>query len=93
MEVKAQIHLGDCLDILQIMEPESADLVYIDPPFFTQKIHALVTRDGLSNFNFRDIWDSENSYADFIYERVACARDVLKTLEVCLFIAINLPLI
>ena len=78
MEVKAQIHLGDCLDILQNMEPESVDLVYVDPPFFKQKVHALVTRDGSSNFSFRDIWDSDSYYADFTYQRVACARDVLK---------------
>ena len=79
MEVKAQTHIGDCLDILKKMEPESADLVYVDPPFFTQKVHDLVTRDGLSSYRFRDVWDSDRSYADFIYQRITRARDVLKS--------------
>ena len=46
MEIKSQTHIGECLDVLQEMEPESVDLVYVDPPFFTQKVHDLVTRDG-----------------------------------------------
>ena len=79
MEGEAQTHLGDCLELLQNMEPETVDLVYVDPPFFTQKVHDLVTRDGSESFSFRDIWDSDSSYADFIYQRVASARDVLKS--------------
>ena len=79
MEGEAQTHLGDCLELLQGMEPETVDLVYVDPPFFTQKIHDLVTRDGSKSFGFGDIWDSDRSYADFIYRRVASARDVLKS--------------
>lgn len=78
MVVKAETHIGDCLDVLQGMPPESVDLIYIDPPFFTQKVHNLTTRDGSASFSFRDIWDSDNSYADFIYQRISRARDVLK---------------
>ena len=79
MVIKTQTHTGDCLDVLQKMEPESVDLIYVDPPFFTQKVHDLTTRDGSTGFSFRDIWDSDSSYADFIYQRIARARDVLKS--------------
>jgi site-specific DNA-methyltransferase (adenine-specific) len=79
MAVKAQTHIGDCLDVLLEMQPESVDLIYVDPPFFTQKVHDLVTRDGSASFSFRDIWESDSSYADFIYQRIARARDVLKS--------------
>lgn len=79
METKAQTHTGDCLDILLEMQPESVDLVYVDPPFFTQKVHNLVTRDGSASFSFRDIWDSDSSYAVFIYQRIARARDILNS--------------
>ena len=72
-------HVGDCLDVLRDIHPGSVDLVYIDPPFFTQKVHALATRDGSTAFSFRDIWNSENSYADFIYQRIALAREALKS--------------
>ncbi len=79
MVVKGQTHIGDCLDVLLEMEQESVDLIYVDPPFFTQKVHDLVTRDGSASFSFRDIWDSDSSYTDFIYQRIARARDVLKS--------------
>ena len=79
MVIRPQTHTGDCLDVLQKMEPESVDLIYVDPPFFTQKVHDLTTRDGSISFSFRDIWDSDSSYADFIYQRIARARDVLKS--------------
>lgn len=78
MEVKAQTYVGDCLEVLKKMQPETVDLVYVDPPFFTQRVHSLKTRDGAAEFSFRDIWDSDNSYADFIYQRLTLARDVLK---------------
>ena len=79
MAANARTYVGDCLDILGKLQPESVDLVYVDPPFFTQNVHSLLTRDGLAKFSFRDIWDSDNSYADFIYQRIARAREVLKS--------------
>ena len=79
MEIKTQTHVGDCLGVLLEMPPESVDLVYVDPPFFTQKIHNLVTRDGAVNYCFSDIWDSGSSYAEFIYQRISRVRDVLKS--------------
>ncbi|CAM3971258.1 site-specific DNA-methyltransferase [Phaeobacter inhibens] len=78
MEVKAKTYTGDCLDLLLDMPRESVDLIYVDPPFFTQKVHNLATRDGSHSFSFRDIWDNDNSYADFVYQRVARMRDVLR---------------
>ena len=36
---------GDCLDIVQGMQQNSVNLIYLDPPFFTQKQHSLKTRD------------------------------------------------
>ncbi|MCY4197575.1 MAG: site-specific DNA-methyltransferase [Rhodobacteraceae bacterium] len=59
------------------MPPESVDLIYVDPPFFTQKVHSSVTRDGSQAFSFRDIWINDNSYADFVYQRIARMHDVL----------------
>ena len=78
MEPKAQTFVGDCLDVLQKMELTSVDLVYVDPPFFTQRVHHLSTRDGDKDFSFSDIWDSDSSYADFLFQRISWARDALK---------------
>lgn len=73
-----ETHVGDCLDVLGKMQRESVDLAYVDPPFFTQKTYNSVTRDGGMTFSFQDIWNDENSYANFIYQRIVRVRDVLK---------------
>ena len=38
-----------------------------------------MTRDGAVNYCFSDIWDSDSSYADFVYQRISRARDVLRS--------------
>jgi site-specific DNA-methyltransferase (adenine-specific) len=61
---------GDCLDILPTFESNSIDLIYLDPPFFTNKIQKLKTRDGKKEFSYSDIWQSHEEYAKFLYERL-----------------------
>lgn len=46
------IFRGDNLEIMRAMPDESVDLVYIDPPFFTQR-------------NYQNIWGDKESVADF----------------------------
>ena len=48
--------VGDCLHVLDDIAPESVDLAYVDPPFYTQKVQQLVSRDGEKNFSFSDVW-------------------------------------
>lgn len=78
MATEAVTHVGDCLDVMAGMPLESVDLVYADPPFFTQKVHGMETRDGSARYSFSDIWEDAGEYADFIGERAAGMRDVLK---------------
>ena len=78
MATEAVTHVGDCLDVMAGMLPESVDLVYADPPFFTQKVHGMETRDGSTRYSFSDIWEDAGEYADFIGERAAGMRDALK---------------
>lgn len=68
--MKAQIHKGDCLDVLRDFDNETVDLIYLDPPFFTQKVHSLGTRDRKREFSFEDLWSSHTEYATFIYKRL-----------------------
>ena len=35
-----EIHFGDCLEVISKFEPESFDLIYIDPPFNTGKVQS-----------------------------------------------------
>jgi len=40
------IKKGDCKTELKKIEPNSIDLIYLDPPFFTQKKQSQKTRDN-----------------------------------------------
>ncbi len=65
-----EIWLGDCLEKMRTMETESIDLIYLDPPFFTQKVHKLKTKDRTQEFSFSDIWKSHSEYAEFLHIRL-----------------------
>ena len=73
-----KIHLGDCLDVLRSIEKSSIDLIYLDPPFFTEKKHKLKTRDRTKEFSFDDIWGSDLAYGEFLFERISLMKEVLK---------------
>lgn len=69
---------GDCLTAVRDIPNRSVDLVYLDPPFFTQKTHRLTTRSGTQKFSFRDIWEGESAYADHMYKRLESIKPKLK---------------
>lgn len=73
----AEVHVGDCLAILQTMEGGCADLAYLDPPFFTQKVHRLSPRDRSIEFSFEDLWSSQKEYGTFLLERLRAVHRVI----------------
>lgn len=74
-----EVHQGDCLDILRSWPTEQADLIYLDPPFFTQREQKLSARDRSTNFSFDDRWRSLTHYASFVVDRVEEIHRVLKS--------------
>jgi site-specific DNA-methyltransferase (adenine-specific) len=72
------IHNDDCLITLRSLPEAQADLVYLDPPFFTQREHRLATRDRTAEFSFDDKWDSIKVYASFLYQRLEELKRILK---------------
>ena len=68
---------GDCLEIMKTLKGNFVGLIYLDPPFFTQKIQKLKTRDRTTEFSFNDLWACHEDYAKFIYNRVAEMHRVL----------------
>ena len=54
------------------------DLVYLDPPFFTQRKQTLSTRDRSKKFTFDDRWRSVPHYSSFLYDRLSQLHRVLK---------------
>jgi len=73
-----KVLLGDCLELLKEFENNSIDLIYLDPPFFTNTIQKLKTRDGSKEFSYKDIWKSNEEYAEFLYYRLIELKRVLK---------------
>ncbi|GET29965.1 DNA methyltransferase [Prolixibacter sp. SD074] len=73
-----KIYKGDCRVILKELKPESVDLVYLDPPFFTQKTHSLKTRDNSREYKFNDKWDSIEEYIRLISESIIECKRILK---------------
>ena len=62
------IHYGDNLEIMQSMDSEFVDLIYADPPFFTQKDWE----------DFDDRFDSIGSYIGFLKIRMYEMKRILK---------------
>lgn len=74
---KFEILLGDCLSVLKSIESGSASLVYLDPPFFTQKNHKLMDRSREKEYIFNDVWSSDETYFLFLCERLSEIKRVL----------------
>ncbi len=70
--------LGDCLEKLKEIDDNSVDLIYLDPPFFTQKIQYLKTKDREKKYSFDDTWDSIDNYVKYIEDRLIECKRVLK---------------
>lgn len=73
----AELRLGDCRALLPELGAGSARLVYMDPPFFTQRVQRLVTRDRAQQFEFADLWSGQSEYAAFLH---ACLTELWRVL-------------
>lgn len=77
MEINKIIH-GDCQEQLKEFKNNSIDLVYFDPPFYTQKTHSLKTRDNSKQYEFEDRFSSINEYLELIENVLLECKRVLK---------------
>ena len=48
---------GDNLHAMRTLPPESVDLVYIDPPFFSNRVYNVIWGDEHEERSFSDIWE------------------------------------
>ena len=48
---------GDNLHVMRQMPSESVDLIYIDPPFFSQRNYNVIWGDDNEERSFEDIWE------------------------------------
>jgi len=65
---------GDCLDLMNNLSSESIDLIYIDPPFFSNKNYKLKNKEQ----GFKDIYIDIEQYLGFLNIRFLEMRRILK---------------
>jgi len=71
--------LGDNLEIMKTLESESVDLIYLDPPFFSNRNYEVIWGDEGEIRSFKDRWSGGiDHYIYWLKERVEQMYRVLK---------------
>ena len=71
--------LGDNLEIMKSMETGSVDLIYLDPPFFSNRNYEVIWGDEGEVRSFQDRWAGGiEHYISWLYERVLEMHRILK---------------
>lgn len=72
------IYQGDCVEMLKKVEANKVDLIYFDPPFFTQRKHSLTNKDHSKTYQFEDKFGSLNEYLSLIESVLKESKRILK---------------
>jgi len=73
------IYCGDCRDVLRKFPDEYVDLIYADPPFFSNKQYEVIWHDGYEIRAFEDRWKGGvQHYVLWMRERIEQCYRVLK---------------
>ena len=71
--------LGDNLEIMKTLDSESVDLIYLDPPFFSNRHYEIIWGDAGEIRSFKDRWAGGiDHYVAWLKERVEQMHRVLK---------------
>ena len=75
-----KLFLGDNLEIMKSMETESIDLIYLDPPFFSNRNYEVIWGDKGEIRSFQDRWAGGiDHYIAWLKERVEQMHRILKS--------------
>ena len=70
---------GDNLHVMRQLPSESVDLVYIDPPFFSNRVYNVIWGDEHEERSFEDIWEEGlGGYLIWLNARLYELKRVLK---------------
>ncbi|GAB3366944.1 hypothetical protein GCM10027566_39180 [Arachidicoccus ginsenosidivorans] len=69
---------AESLKYLKTLKNGIVDLIYFDPPFFTQKTHKLIGSDSQKTYQFDDKFESLEQYLALIKAILTQCRRVLK---------------
>lgn len=68
---------ADCLAVMTGLADASVDMIYLDPPFFTQRVQSLSDANG-EKHEFSDVWASLDEYLGYMKSRIAEMKRILK---------------
>ena len=72
--------LGDNLEVIKTLESESVDLIYLDPPFFSNRNYEVIWGDEGEIRSFKDRWAGGiDHYIAWLKERVEQMYRLLKS--------------
>lgn len=74
-----KIYHGNCVEKLKEIEANKVDLIYFDPPFFTQRKHSLKNKDNSKTYEFDDKYSSIEEYSTLIERVLEQSNRVLKS--------------
>lgn len=69
---------GNCVEVVKKIEADKIDLIYFDPPFFTQQKHSLSNRDRSRTYAFDDKFDSLDEYLFLLENILTESKRILK---------------
>jgi len=78
MEANKIVH-GNCIKKMKEINADQVDLIYFDPPFFTQKKHSLSNRTNSKTYEFEDKYESIDEYLLLIENTLIQCKRVLKS--------------
>ncbi len=73
-----KIYHGNCVERLKEIEANKVDLIYFDPPFFTQRKHSLTNKDNSKTYEFDDKYNSIEEYLELVENVLLESKRVLK---------------
>ena len=77
IEMLNKIYCGDNLEFMHSLPDECIDLIYIDPPLFSNRNHKVVLGDEVLSFGVK--WDDFQHYLTWMSERLKEMHRILKT--------------
>lgn len=74
-----KIYHGNCVEKLKEIDGNKVDLIYFDPPFFTQRKHSLTNKDNSKTYEFDDKYNSIEEYLILVENVLEQSKRVLKS--------------
>jgi DNA modification methylase len=73
------LYLGDNLELMKSLEDNSIDLIYSDPPFFSQRNYTTTSKADNIERSFADIFNTLTDYLSFLQIRLIEMKRLLKS--------------